>query len=356
MEMVPSLRTLFASRNRTRYPADLQPWGAHASGVVALPDGAVLVNWYGGTCGSVDEHDAIRGDPLGPSRVYLARLEPGASSFGEPEALAGDGKVRFMDANLFFDGERPWAFYVRDGSVQDTVVCRRAEDAHGQQWSPEKVVCAASLARIMNPPIRDNGRILAPLSAFDKDTRHGPWRDAILASSEDNGATWEYTARVEHRDRRVCLREPCLVALPGELQMYMRVCVYADFWTKAPPDDPRWRVMRAVSPDGGLTWSWPQPLDIPNYDSKISVTPLDDGLLLMAHNPTVERFPLMLAASTDRGQTWKTAGVIDPGPGSMSYPTLHKSATGALHLSYTWKRREICYKELDCGAIRASIR
>lgn len=336
-------RKLQVTRNAERYPADLQPWGAHASGIAVLTDGSVLVNWYGGTCAGVNPHTgALRGDPVGASRLYLARLNPGESSFEEPELLAGDGRIRYMDANLFVDGEALWAFYVADGGKNDTIVYRKATDAGGRTWGPQRVAHAGILARIMNPPHRHSGRIFAPISAFDK--RIGPWRDVIVLCSEDDGERWRYIARIEASDDHVALREPCFVTVGDELHMYARAMVYASFWEKADVEDPRWRAHRSVSRDGGRTWSPAEPVDIPNYDSKCHVVAYSDRELIMAYNPVQERYPLMLAVSHDGGSSWRDVATIESGPGEMSYPTLFVDASGRLHLSYTWNRQEIVYR------------
>lgn len=336
-------RHLPVTRNESRYPEDLQPWGAHASGITTTDDGTVWVNWYGGTCGPPDEYGAYKGDPRGASRIYLAKLTPSAKDFSEPTLLAGDGNSKFMDANLFVEEEKMWAFYVRDGGRNDTVVFRHAKlDSH-LSWSGEQPIPVPHLGRIMNPPIRHGDRLVAPISAFDK--RFGHWRDVILVGSKDAGDTWQFLARLENQDQSVLLREPCLVSFPDELHMYARVSVVDSSWKSVPRDDSRWFVHRAISRDGGLTWSQLEPIDVPNYDSKVSVVRYGPEHLLMAYNSAPERFPLAFAASSDRGATWQTCGEVDPGPGEMSYPTLYFDQSQRLHLSYTWKRREIHYKE-----------
>lgn len=334
-------RHLPVTRNLTRYPYDLQPWGAHASGIAVVPDGTILVNWYGGTCKGVDENEAYRGDPVGASRLYLARLGPQDEQFSDVEVLAGDGMTRFMDANLLADGDQTWAFYVRDGGADDTVVFRLSQDPAGNEWSDETAIDLPHLGRIMNPPVRHDGRLLAPISAFDK--RNGPWRDVVIAEMTRDG--WRLAARLECRDAQVLLREPCLVSFPDELHMYARVFVADAGWKRADADDARWVMHRAVSRDGGYTWSPVEPLELPNHDSKVSVVSIGGDRLLAAYNPSPRRYPLVFATSVDRGATWSEAGTIDPGPGEMSYPTLFVDGQRRLHVSYTWKRREIHYKE-----------
>lgn len=346
-------RHLPVTDNLHRYPEDLQPWGAHASGIAITPDGTVWASWYGGTCGPEDRYGAYRGDPRGASRIYVATLGPSDDGFSAPSLLAGDGNTRYMDANLAVDRQRLWSFYVKDGGKNDTVVYRSTPVQHptasppqpSPAWSEEQPIPVPHLGRIMNPPVRHGDYLITPISAFDK--KQGHWRDVILVGTKDGGATWQFLARLENRDQYVLLREPCLVSFPDELHMYARVCVVDSSWKSVSRDDPRWRVHRSVSRDGGFTWSAVTPIDVPNYDSKVSVIRYGPDHLLMAYNSMPERFPLVMAASSDRGQTWHDVTVIDPGPGEMSYPTLLLDDQHRLHLTYTWKRREIHYKEYD---------
>lgn len=348
--VVPARRSLAVSDNLHRYPPDLQPWGAHASGLAVRGDGTVFVNWYGGTCRGVNEQTgAIIGDPLGPSRVYIARLDPDSNAFSEPAMIAGDGKVRYMDANLFLDGGRLYAYYVRDGAANDTVVCRPAKDDDGTRFGDPQVVSPGGEARLMNPPIRVGSRVLASLSAFDKKNT-GHWRDVVITVRDDGSDQWRYLARVEHADGLVCLREPCLIEFGGELQMYCRVRVCANYWAVADDSDPHWRVQRFISTNGGRTWSEPMAVDVPNYDSKVSVIALNDRQLLMAYNAERGRFPLRLAVSGDSGVSWRSVGIVNSEAGEMSYPTLFRDEHGGIHLSYTWKRREIHYVAYDPAA------
>lgn len=333
------------SRNRERYPDDLQPWGAHASGLTIAGDGTILVGWYGGTCIGVDDKTgALVGDPLGATRVYLARLLPGADAFSDPVVLGGNGATRHMDANLFTDSKGTiHAFYVKRPPNEDRIWTRRAIDPAGARWGEETIVSPGVGGRVMNPPIEVDGRLLLPVSCFDK-KNDSPWRDGQLLVSSDGGYSWQQLWRFEARDLLVSLREPAIVRWRDELLMFFRVRVAQNFWELAPSGDPRWRVFRSVSRDGGWNWTEPLPVGLPNFDSKVNVVCLSDNRLLIAYNDTRERYPLRLATSADGGVTWTPEDDIAAGPSEMSYPTMALAADGAVHLSYTHQRRDICYK------------
>ncbi len=339
------------TRNLERYPDDLQPWGAHASGITLATDGTVLVSWYGGTCRSVHEDTgAVRGDPVGASRVYLARLLPGQDTFSDPVVLGGNGMLRHMDANLFTDSRGTiHSIYVKRPPDDDRIWTRRAIDPAGAEWGEEAIVSAGISGRVMNPPIEIDGRLFLPVSSFDKKS-NGPWRDAQLLVSDDWGVSWLQLWRFEARDLLVSLREPSIVQWHDKLLMFFRVRVAQNFWEIAPPEDPRWRVFRSVSSDGGQNWTEPLPVDLPNFDCKVNVIRLADGRLVIAYNDSPLRYPLKLACSDNGGTTWSPIGDIDAGPGEMSYPTMLQDGDGKIHISYTHQRRDIFYKVFSLAA------
>ena len=90
--------------------------------------------------------------------------------------------------------------------------------------------------------------------------------------------------------------------------------------------------------DGGLTWTPPEPTDLPNPDSGISGLGLSDGRILLAFNDSAEnRTPLSLAVSSDEGRTWKRLAVLESEPGAtFSYPYLMRSSDGLIRLAYTY--------------------
>lgn len=160
-------------------------------------------------------------------------------------------------------------------------------------------------------------------------------------------------------------------------------------------------VHRSESRDGGLTWSAPEPTDVPNNNSSINVIHLTDGRLAMVCNPTsaatspdrrvslydeieegddrpdasggcapvwgVPRAPLTLCVSSDGGRTWPLRRVVDDSPGTcltnnsvdgrnkeLSYPYLLEGKDGELHVAYTYFRRAIKYVRLPSGWIEGA--
>ncbi len=107
-------------------------------------------------------------------------------------------------------------------------------------------------------------------------------------------------------------------------------------------------ICRSDSRDFGKSWSEVYKTTLPNPNSGIDVTKLDDGTLVLAYNPDDknwgERNPMTLAVSNDNGATWPTIMDIETGikGDEFSYPSIiHVGDTVAV--TYTWKRQRIAF-------------
>ena len=93
----------------------------------------------------------------------------------------------------------------------------------------------------------------------------------------------------------------------------------------------------------------------------VSVCRTADGRLFLAYNNHCrlgddtlslidDRYPLVLAESTDEGKTWRDVLTLDEGPRfEVSYASLIADPDGPLHCVYTWDRRAIKYLSIDVG-------
>ena len=104
------------------------------------------------------------------------------------------------------------------------------------------------------------------------------------------------------------------------------------------------RVCVADSHDAGRTWTQARPIDVPNPNSGIDATALRDGRVALIYNHTHEgRSPLNLALSDD-GEHFTMVAVLEDEPSAeFSYPNVIQGSDGALHMTWTWKRRCIRY-------------
>jgi predicted neuraminidase len=101
------------------------------------------------------------------------------------------------------------------------------------------------------------------------------------------------------------------------------------------------QVLGLQTADGGLTWSSPRALDLPNPGAPIAAVRLDSGEVKIIFNNTQKnRINLTLATSPDDGDSWQTIRTIDghdePGAAQdVSYPALVQTPSGDFHLLYT---------------------
>jgi predicted neuraminidase len=76
------------------------------------------------------------------------------------------------------------------------------------------------------------------------------------------------------------------------------------------------RAYRALSTDGGRTWSTAAPVDLPNNNSGLTVVGLPGGVACV-HNPVQDnwgaRCPLVLSTSGDNGSSWRRSLTIEDG-------------------------------------------
>jgi predicted neuraminidase len=90
---------------------------------------------------------------------------------------------------------------------------------------------------------------------------------------------------------------------------------------------------------------------LPNPSAGIDAVRLADGRFLLVHNPDAKgRGRLHLSVSPD-GSAWRTAAVLEDGPGEYSYPAVIQARDGRVHVTYTWRRERIRHVVVDPAAI-----
>ena len=342
-------------------------WRVTCASICEAPDGALLCAWYGGA--SKPQSGTL--DPSG--LVYFSRLVPGSNSWSDPVVLgdAPDG-VSVVDPVLFeypqgtITAVRSLQTHCRWGEIGGAYIhLSRSHDA-GRSWSKAILLEGIPPARTKNTPYVEGAvcvlpvalelAVEVPVRAYRVGEVVG-FRDVAVLVSTDAGATWRQTALLQ-ADDGTRLMEPTTVALSdGTLLMYMR---------SAPPaGDHRWppgkpgRIWESRSGDGGMSWSTPSRTQLPNNNSGFDMCRVPDGRLFLAYNnhsrlgddtPTLlnNRYPLVLAESRDRGETWRDVLTIDPGPGiEVSYASIIADSAGMLHCVYTWDRRAIRYVRIN---------
>lgn len=362
----------------------------HAANLMELPGGALGCVWFGGTQEGVPD--------IG---VRYARLEPGAAAWTDPVALSDDPARSEQNPVLSVDPSGTvWLLWTAQvAGNQDTAEVRvRTSGDGGRTWGPQRTLFPAGPTGgvfVRQPVVvTASGRRLLPIWHCVTPPE-GRWVGDLDTSavmvSDDDGATW---------------RE---VGVPDSTgQVHMNVVALADgtlaaFYRSRRAD----AVHRSISVDDGVSWSAPEPVDLPNNNSSIQVVALPDGRLALVGNPSsradatarraslydeisdsgtvggtdgtdrgtdairegafwgAPRAPMTLALSDDGGLTWPVRRDLETGDGfclvndsrgkrnrEFSYPTVRPAADGGLEIAYTYFRQAIRHVHLGPEALR----
>ena len=329
---------------------DERPFAScHASTVLPLSGGRVLVAWFGG---SYESH--------GDVAVWL--------SCRSGDARSGDGRWSAVRKVADEDGVPHWnpvlasapdemlhLFYKVGPNCRDwrTRFMTSADD--GETWSapvelPQVGGYPAGPVR-SKPVVLSDGSWVAPTSLETDST----W-DAAVTISADGGRTWELGGPVplDHAvfTGKGVIQPTLWESAPGRLHMLLRSTAG--------------RVYRSDSRDGGRSWCTAYATGLPNNNSGIDAVQLADRTLALCYNPVPadwgKRTPLVVTFSRDNGESWGDELVLeDEDPpvdeskvrldrahraNEFSYPAIVATRT-KLVVTYTWKRERICYREIE---------
>lgn len=349
----------------------------HAANLLPLPNGDLLCTWFGGTLeGSSD------------ISVYLSRLNKNSQEWSQPVKLSDDPHRSEQNPVLFLDPDNVlWLLYTaQQAGNQNTAFVRyRKSFDLGKNWTDIEVLIDEPGTFVRQPiTVMPNGDWLLPI--FYCQTKPGEkwvgnYDTSAVKISNDKGKTWQ-TYPVPNSTG--CVHMNITPLKDGSL-----VALYRSRWADF--------IYQSRSTDGGKTWSEPVPTDLPNNNSSIQVTTLDNGHLALVFNNInaegcterrtslydeiddeenadampeigegrsaywgVPRAPMSLAISHDGGMTWPFIRNIEEGDGycmtnnseqklnrELSYPSIKQGADGKLHIAYTHYRQAIKYVFLD---------
>lgn len=324
----------------------------HASTVLPLEDGRTLVAWFGGSReGSAD--------------VGIWLTEKNGRNFSAPRVVA-QGMIPHWNPVLYrYEDGRIALFYKAGFKIPDwkTMIIESVDG--GRTFSePRELISgddSGGRGPVRNKPIRlKSGRILAPASV-----ERGLWR-CFVDISDDEGCTWHKSERME---------VPGLESYEKKLLEWMAMAEESEFLLERPEELRHGRgiiqptlwedakgvvhalmrsgegcIYRSDSKDQGETWSVPYPINLPNNNSGIDLTRMDDGTLLLVYNPVTEswgvRSPITIAESKDNGATWQDLCDLQTEPGEFSYPAI-VNVGSKVFITYTHKRENIAYWEFE---------
>jgi predicted neuraminidase len=297
----------------------------HASTLVEASPGMFLAAWFGGTAEGASD-----------VAIWLARWD---GRWSPPEKIASAAGQPCWNPVLFKErktGEIHLYYKAGPSPREWSGFVRKSSDG-GQTFGDSFILPAGLLGPIKNKPLQlDDGTILAPSSVESYQT----WA-CWIERSTDGGRTWTKHGPIVHPKNPYGLIQPTLLRTKdGSLLALMRSRGIG-------------QVCNSTSRDGGLSWSpASEIMELPNPNAGIDGLTLADGRHTLVYNPThVGRTPLVLAISSDDGQTWKTVKVLEDEPGEYSYPAVIQAADGTIHTTYTWRRQRIRHQWFELSEL-----
>jgi len=345
----------------------------HAANIYPLPDGTLMCVWFGGTQEGVADIS-----------IWGSRLKVGSDRWSDAVKLSDDPTRSEQNPVLFLAPDNVlWLLWTAQLSGnQDTAIVRfRQSHDWGESWGAIGTLLDQPGTFIRQPmTVMPNGNWLLPV--FYCRTRPGEkWvgNDDVSAVkiSADRGKTWR---DVEVPDSLGCVHMNITPLLDGTL-----VALYRSRWAD--------HIYYSQSTDGGESWSAPEATELPNNNSSIQVTTLNDGMLALVYNAMsaagaaerraslydeiddgddsrkepearegrtafwgAPRAPMTVALSPDGGKSWPWQRNLDEGDGycmtnnsldkrnrEFSYPSIKQGEKGELHIAYTYFRQAIKY-------------
>lgn len=297
----------------------------HASTILHLDNGEIIVSWFGGTKEGNDDVD-----------IWLSRKTN--EGWTKPLHFCVEKDTAHWNPVLFQlkDGTICLYFKVGKKIIHWKTYVSYSKDM-GLTWStPTELVEGdenGGRGPVKNKPIYlTNGTIIAPASIEE-----GPWRP-FVDISKDNGVMWQ----MQHKIQPVDDKEKTFMIQPtlwegenGSVHMLLRTN--------------KDKIYRSDSNDYGNTWCDAYPINMPNNNSGIDAVKIEDGRIVLVCNPTVGDFgprsPLSVYISDD-GINFDEVVKLEDTEGEYSYPSIVNKGN-TVYISYSWKRENVAVVTIE---------
>lgn len=310
----------------------------HASTILPLEDGKVLVAYFAGT----REGDSDIG-------IWLSRRANGV--WQVPACIAKTENTAYWNPVLFKSANEIRIVYKVGTRVKEWKSRTMTSKDNGITWSKE--VCYTGTYDACGPvrskPIyMSNNRLLAP-NSYETETDWLP----IVDISDDGGATFKLLAQVpinikypdkpNYMNGKGAIQPTLWESAPGKIHMLLRT-TSGD-------------IFRSDSNDYAVTWCEAYNTHLPNNNSGIEIAQ-NDGDLYLVLNPIsgnwASRNPIVLYKSTDNGMTFDLFVTLDCQEhdtitkhiAEFSYPAA-VVMDKRLYISYTHMRKQIAFHIID---------
>ena len=310
---------------------NLPTLNCHASTVLPLENGKVIVAWFGGTKEGKDDVD-----------IYYTVKD---KTFGEIKKISVSDKLPHWNPVLFEHNDKSISLFFKVGrKIPIWRTYRCFSNDNGNSFStPAPLVrgdYSGGRGPVKNKCIRlDSGRILAPAS-----TENSGW-NCFIDISDDDGLTFhkgkriptEYCSPLLNTDNGYCrnkipMIQPTLWKSDKGIHAFMRTS--------------KGFIYRSDSFDEGETWCEAYSTGLPNNNSGIDIAKDEAGFLYLVSNPVGEnwgeRSPLTVQISKDNGKSFNHFLTLEEEKldSEFSYPAI-VYRNGHLHITYTWERKNI---------------
>eukprot|EP00873_Tetraselmis_striata_P023966 jgi/Tetstr1/444230/TSEL_032123.t1 len=352
----------------------------HASSIVQVGTGEFLAAWFAGT------------DENAPDvAIWTARYQTGDGWGPAVETVAPFSRDSSICAK-HFDPPVPCKW---QNSTWNPVLMRLPDDElllfyktgpHPSEWTgwlmrskdkghtwgaPAQLPLPVNGPAKHKPIMLPSGVILAGASTESGRTSVRRLWQCWIDYSEDRGYTWKRHGPIPFDGNII---QPSLW-IGDDMSVHLLARTATDYDTKGNRADPEKNkkeiiyrgaqyLIHAQSDTTGLYWPRPgKPvLDLPSPNAAGDVVRLSNGRLLVIYNHSKERkalgrSTLLLSMSRDGGSSWQVVLQLEDGPPNdttqeYSYPSIIQADDGLVHLTYTYRRRNIRHVVVDPQALR----
>ena len=325
---------------------------SHAANLLVLRNGTLLCSWFSGTWeGDSDVSIVVSRLPKGTNqwtKAVVVDHQPG-KSFQNP--------VSFQDATgkilLFHTAQT-----ANKGQADAQVFMVTSSD-DGDSWGSRELLFSKAGSYIRQPLLAmSTTEWLLPMYYTPSEgiTKGADANYSAVKITKDGGKTWSECEIPKSEG----LVQPTVVRLDNGNFLALFRSRYADW------------IYQSASKDG-CVWSAPSPTQIPNNNSSIQMTKLEDGHLVLVFNnsnastsrekpQTAPRKPLSAALSVDGGKTWPWVRDIEAGSmettnhdhfpehsgrEEYSYPAVVQASDGHIYVAYTYRRLDMKVVSFD---------